>query len=126
MVANRGLMARILVAAAAVLALVSCTGPEDVGDGTGLEGNLIIFHAGSLTVPVAELTDAFSELHPGVTFETESAVSRTTARKVSELGREADIVIPTVNEKRKQPVPTIHIFNALCSGIQVIKTSLKF
>ncbi len=58
-----------------------------------LEGNLVIFHAGSLTVPVDELAKAFQAKYPGVTFETEAAGSRTTARKVSELGREADLVM---------------------------------
>jgi len=57
------------------------------------ESKLIIFHAGSLTVPVKHLTEAFQKTHPNVTFETEAAGSRTTARKVSELGREADIVM---------------------------------
>ncbi len=56
-------------------------------------GKLIIFHAGSLTVPVERLSAAFQTHHPDVTFETEAAGSRTTARKVSELGREADIVM---------------------------------
>jgi len=59
----------------------------------GLEGKLIIFHAGSLTVPVDELAKAFQEQNPDVTFETEAAGSRTTARKVSELGRQADLVM---------------------------------
>jgi molybdate/tungstate transport system substrate-binding protein len=58
-----------------------------------LEGKLIIFHAGSLTVPVQKLTGAFQARHPDVTFETEAAGSQTTARKVSELGRQADLVM---------------------------------
>ncbi|MCD6401190.1 MAG: tungstate ABC transporter substrate-binding protein WtpA [Anaerolineales bacterium] len=58
-----------------------------------LSGKIIIFHAGSLTVPVDKLTKAFQEKHPGVTFETEAGGSRTIARKVSELGRQADIVM---------------------------------
>ncbi len=61
--------------------------------GEDLSGTLIIFHAGSLTVPVQQLTEAFQQKHPGVTFQTESGGSRTVARKVSELGREADIVM---------------------------------
>jgi molybdate/tungstate transport system substrate-binding protein len=57
------------------------------------KGKLIILHAGSLTVPVRELAKAFQAKHPKVAFETEAAGSRTTARKVSELGREADLVM---------------------------------
>ena len=61
--------------------------------GESLSGTLIIFHAGSLTVPVQQLTEAFQQKHPGVTFQTESGGSRTVARKVSELGKPADIVM---------------------------------
>ncbi len=70
-----------------------CGSPAPSASPTGLEGKLIIFHAGSLTVPVAKLAASFQAQYPNVTFETEAAGSRTTARKVSELGREADIVM---------------------------------
>ncbi len=58
-----------------------------------LAGNLIIFHAGSLTVPIDKLKDRFQELNPQVEILTEAAGSRTTARKVSELNREADLIM---------------------------------
>ena len=58
-----------------------------------LEGDLIIFHAGSLTVPVDELGQAFREQHPGVKFQTEASGSNDAARKISELGREADLMM---------------------------------
>ncbi len=61
--------------------------------GQALEGKLIIFNAGSLTVPLDELTKAFQAKHPGVTFETEAGGSNATARKISELGREADLMM---------------------------------
>ncbi|MBN1812614.1 MAG: tungstate ABC transporter substrate-binding protein WtpA [Anaerolineae bacterium] len=57
------------------------------------EGKLIIFHAGSLTVPLDELTSAFQAKHPGVTFETEASGSNDAARKISELSREADLMM---------------------------------
>jgi len=60
---------------------------------TALSGQLIIFHAGSLAVPVKRLSDAFHALHPGVTFATEASGSRDAARKVSELGRQADLIM---------------------------------
>jgi len=68
------------------LVLSSLTADADTGP-------LVIFHAGSLTVPLDRLTEAFRAEHPGVTFAAESSGSRTAARKVSELGREADIVM---------------------------------
>ena len=81
-----------------VLLLAACGGrapsPTPASSaGEDLSGTLIIFHAGSLTVPVQQLAEAFQKKHPGVTFQTESGGSRTVARKVSELGREADIVM---------------------------------
>jgi len=64
--------------------------PEQPAD---LEGKLIIFHAGSLAVPMKELTEAFQAHHPGVTFETEASGSNAAARKISELEREADLMM---------------------------------
>lgn len=61
--------------------------PPGVGD------QLIIFHAGSLTIPVQELSEQFEEQHPHITVRAEAAGSRTSARKVSELGRRADLVL---------------------------------
>lgn len=58
-----------------------------------LQGTIIIFHAGSLIVPLEQLTRAFKTRHPGVAFETEAAGSLVSARKVSELGRQADLVL---------------------------------
>ena len=58
-----------------------------------LEGKLIIFHAGSLSVPIKALAEAFQARYPDVTFETEASGSREAARKISELGREADIMM---------------------------------
>ncbi len=60
---------------------------------SSFEGKLIIFHAGSLTVPLQELTEAFQVHYPEVKFETESSGSNTAARKISELGREADLMM---------------------------------
>ncbi len=54
--------------------------------------SLIIFHAGSLTVPIQRLTEAFRQEHPNLRFQTEAGGSRSVARKVSELGKPADLV----------------------------------
>lgn len=53
---------------------------------------LPIFHAGSLAVPFNEAGEAFMAQHPDVTVQTESAGSRTVCRKVTELGKPADVV----------------------------------
>ncbi len=58
-----------------------------------LAGKLIIFHAGSLTVPLQKMAQAFQAEYPKVTFATEASGSRIAARKISELGRQADIMM---------------------------------
>lgn len=54
--------------------------------------DLIILHAGSLSAPLDKMAEEFEEDHPGVTVTSESAGSRTTIRKVTELGKECDII----------------------------------
>ncbi|HUU64444.1 MAG TPA: tungstate ABC transporter substrate-binding protein WtpA [Dehalococcoidia bacterium] len=53
---------------------------------------LIAFHAGSLSVPFDKLAEEFEEQNPGITMVTEAAGSRTTIRKVTELGKPCDII----------------------------------
>lgn len=56
------------------------------------EGELAIFHAGSLSVPFAEISKLFMEKNPKVKILTEAAGSRDTARKVSDLGQEGGVL----------------------------------
>jgi molybdate/tungstate transport system substrate-binding protein len=77
----------------AIILLAGCELSNDSLPADDLGGKLIIFHAGSLTIPVDKLTAKFQELYPLVDIQTEAAGSRTTARKVSELKREADLVM---------------------------------
>lgn len=77
---------------AAVLLLSSfilLTGCQGAGGGK----KLIIFHAGSLSVPVRELAEAFMEDNPGVTVLTEAAGSLHSARKITDLGKTCDIML---------------------------------
>ncbi len=74
----------------AVLHYRSVTGGR--GKGEGLKGELIILHAGSLSVPLRDLGEAFRKKHPGVTIRSEAAGSRHCARKISDLGRRVDIM----------------------------------
>jgi molybdate/tungstate transport system substrate-binding protein len=55
--------------------------------------DLIIFHAGSLSVPVKQLADVFMKNNPGVTVLTEAAGSLNSARKITELGKQCDIML---------------------------------
>ncbi len=57
-----------------------------------LSGNLVIFHAGSLAMPMKEIATAFKKLHPGVNILTESAGSVECARKITDLKKPCDII----------------------------------
>jgi len=58
-----------------------------------LEGELIIFHAGSLTVPVDNIKEAFNKVYPNIEVKTQAGGSRSIAREVAELGKPADILM---------------------------------
>lgn len=70
----------VIVALAAVI-LGGC------GATTDAQRELIIFHAGSLAVPLKEAAAEFEALNPGVSVELESGGSLDGARKLSDLGR---------------------------------------
>jgi molybdate/tungstate transport system substrate-binding protein len=57
-----------------------------------LKGTVIIFHAGSLSVPFELMEKEFEKSHPGVDVQREPAGSLQCARKVSELKKPCDIV----------------------------------
>ncbi len=57
-----------------------------------ISGKIVIFHAGSLSVPLKYAKDFFEKMHPNVEILLESAGSRTCARKISDLKRRADIM----------------------------------
>ncbi|MFZ4521254.1 MAG: tungstate ABC transporter substrate-binding protein WtpA [Bacteroidales bacterium] len=57
-----------------------------------LTGDLVIFHAGSLSVPMKEISAAFKKVHPDVNILMESAGSVESARKVTDLNKPCDIM----------------------------------
>jgi molybdate/tungstate transport system substrate-binding protein len=57
-----------------------------------VKGELIIFHAGSLSVPMKEVAAAFNKTYPNVKVLLESAGSVASARKITDLGRPCDIM----------------------------------
>jgi len=57
-----------------------------------LSGDLVIFHAGSLSVPFREVSELFMKKHPQVKIKAEAAGSRDCARKVSDLHRPCDVL----------------------------------
>ncbi len=57
-----------------------------------LSGDLIIFHAGSLSVSFKEVADSFERHHPDVNIKREAAGSVDCARKITDLERGCDIM----------------------------------
>jgi len=71
--------------------IVGCTGDTTPSAGKP-EGKLPVFHAGSLTVPFAQVSKEFNKLYPDVEILAEGAGSQTTIRKVTELGKECGVI----------------------------------
>lgn len=69
-------------------ALFSCSGQGEREE----KKELVIFHAGSLSVPFRRISDQFMKENPGVEIKMEAAGSRACARKITDLGRECDIM----------------------------------
>jgi len=55
-------------------------------------GKLTIFHAGSLSVPFAEMEKTFEKMYPQVDVQRESGGSTKMARLISDVGKPADIM----------------------------------
>jgi len=75
----------LLIALMVQMSAVSVCTAEDIS------GDLVVFHAGSLSVPFKEIARAFNKRYPDVNVLLESAGSRASARKISDLNREADV-----------------------------------
>jgi molybdate/tungstate transport system substrate-binding protein len=56
------------------------------------QGKLVMFHAGSLTVPFATMEKVFEAKYPGVDLQREPSGSSKAARKVSDLKKPCDIM----------------------------------
>ncbi|SKA95536.1 tungstate/molybdate binding protein [Paucidesulfovibrio gracilis DSM 16080] len=82
-------MLRRSVASLIVMALGICLA---VPAWAGLKGDVVVFHAGSLTVPLAEMEKQFEALYPDVDIKREAGGSTKMARLISEVGKPADIM----------------------------------
>lgn len=69
------------------ISLVVC----DILLGQQQDEKLIVFHAGSLTIPFEKIIEGFKKEYPAVEVIKEIAGSRECARKISELHKECDI-----------------------------------
>jgi molybdate/tungstate transport system substrate-binding protein len=82
---------------AVLLTLTGCMQPSNTANnqnpGAAPSGELIIFHAGSMSVPIKEIADSFMKTYPAVKVLTEAAGSRECARKISDIGKPCDIMV---------------------------------
>jgi molybdate/tungstate transport system substrate-binding protein len=78
-------MKKILTILTLIITLFSCKDKDDAH-------KIVIFHAGSLSIPMKEAADEYKKLHPEIIFELEAAGSIDCARKITELGRMCDIL----------------------------------
>jgi molybdate/tungstate transport system substrate-binding protein len=83
----------ILFATLLLLANFSCSGGNSGSKNSGDEKKreLLVFHAGSLSLPFKQIAKAFEEKNPGVSIKTEAAGSVASARKITDLHRYCDI-----------------------------------
>lgn len=85
-------MKRLFLLVSISLFIIAGCGQKSSKQSKGLQGELIIFHAGSLSVPIKALADSFNVLHPDLIIKPESAGSLTCIRKITELDRDCDIL----------------------------------
>ena len=71
-----------------LLALISSAAPASAEP----SGPVVVFHAGSLTVPFAKMEKLFEARYPGVDIRREAGGSTRIARMISELHKPADIM----------------------------------
>ena len=85
-----GLVARkwLVTGMVAAAVMVGCAGISSAK----IEGDLIIFHAGSLSVPLEAMENKFEALHSGLDILREPAGSVKCARKITELHKSCDIM----------------------------------
>lgn len=74
------------------LSFQSCSNNNSKNPQTGLHGDLIIFHAGSLSVPFKLIAEEFEKENPGVNVLLEAAGSIACARKITDLNKDCDIM----------------------------------
>lgn len=87
------MMKRCLFHKIRLMALVSLIiALSSLSVGAAPKGKLVIFHAGSLTVPFAEIEKAFEAKYPGVDLLREAGGSTKMARMISEVGKTADLM----------------------------------
>ncbi len=89
--ANSWLILIILLSVGLLFSGCNRSGKDVATKNSSIQGELIIFHAGSLSVPFKQIAAAFKESYPGVTVYLEPAGSVACARKITDLNRPCDV-----------------------------------
>ena len=77
------------------LTLIVAAGPgitEAKKSGKNITGKVVFFHAGSLSMPFEVMEKEFEKMYPGVDLQREASGSQAAARKITDLGRECDLM----------------------------------
>ncbi len=74
------------------LSLLAVAGTSCSKGDRSITGKLIMFHAGSLTMPFELMEKEFEKLYPGIDLQREASGSQAAARKISDLGKECDLM----------------------------------
>jgi len=92
MMRPRPFMLLPLAALLAMMLTLSCSPRHDVPQDGVPSGDIIIFHAGSLSVPFKEIAAAFTKEYPEINVMREAAGSRACARKIRDLKKPCDVI----------------------------------
>ncbi|MBI9038075.1 MAG: tungstate ABC transporter substrate-binding protein WtpA [Bacteroidales bacterium] len=79
---------------ALIFLFFSCHNTENKNNSSQIreyDGELIIFHAGSLSVPFKQIAREFNKIYPNVEIKSESAGSVRCARKIIDLKKDCDV-----------------------------------
>ncbi len=76
-----------------LIILSSCNNSSFKNQSPVNDEKLIIFHAGSLSIPVKDVIEAFKKTHPKAEILTESAGSVDCARKITDLHKPCDVML---------------------------------
>ena len=87
-------MIRLIRFCILLIALLSChnRAPVQNAQNKGISGDIIIFHAGSLSVPFKKIARAFEKENPGTRVLLEAAGSVDCARKITDLNKSCDLM----------------------------------
>jgi molybdate/tungstate transport system substrate-binding protein len=83
----------ILLAMLLFLIMSGCSPEQKPKNNSSQKNKVIVFHAGSLSVPLLKIKDAYQKLNPNTEILLEAAGSRACARKITDLKKKCDLMV---------------------------------